>query len=75
MIVAELMEILENFDPDAEVRLATQKHWPFEYSIGEVVGAQSLSDDGDSDGPYVVYISEDTQLDYLSGDAKEALGW
>ena len=75
MTVGELMEILGNYYATDEVRLATQKHWPFEYSIGEVVGAKSLSDDGDSDGPYVVYLSEDRQLDYLSGDAKEALGW
>ena len=75
MTVAELMEILEGFSSGNEVRLATQKHWPFEYSIGEVVSAQPLSDDGESNDSYVVYLSEDRQLDYLSGDAKEMLGW
>jgi len=75
MTVGELMEILECYDVETEVRLATQKHWPFEYSIGEVVSAQPLSDDGESNDSYVVYLSEDRQLDYLSGDAKEALGW
>jgi len=75
MTVGELMEILECYDVETEVRLATQKHWPFEYSIGEIVSAQPLSDDGESDDSYVVYLSEDRQLDYLSGDAKEMLGW
>ena len=75
MTVAELIEALECYDVETEVRLATQKHWPFEYSIGEVVSAQPLSHDGESDVAYVVYLAEDRQLDYLSGDAKEMLGW
>ena len=37
MKVQELIEILENMDPDATVLLATQPAWPFEYSIEGVV--------------------------------------
>ena len=36
MTVQELIEILEDFDGEAEVRLAQQPSWPFEYGIGEV---------------------------------------
>lgn len=38
MTVRELIEALEQFDDDTEVRLAFQPSWPFEYSLGgEVV--------------------------------------
>lgn len=37
MNVAELVEYLEDLDPETEVRLATQPNWPFEYSVGEIV--------------------------------------
>lgn len=33
MIVEELIEKLQECDPDAEVRFASQPKWPFEYSI------------------------------------------
>jgi hypothetical protein len=33
MTVGELLELLEDFPEDAEVRLAHQPSWPFEYSI------------------------------------------
>lgn len=36
MNVSELIEILEDMDQDAEVRLAFQPNWPFEHSIGQV---------------------------------------
>jgi hypothetical protein len=31
--VAELVELLEEYDPGTEVRLMEQPSWPFEYSI------------------------------------------
>ena len=40
MIVSELLELLEGVSPDAEVRLATQPSWPFEYSVSTVVEAE-----------------------------------
>jgi hypothetical protein len=77
MTVAELMETLSGFNPDSEVRLASQPKWPFEYSISEVIAA--VSDDADSDSDTrdleIVYIAEGTQIDYLNGDAIAQLGW
>ena len=64
MTVAELMELLEQFDPHMEVRLAEQPKWPFEYSIEDVVGHND-----------VVYIGEGRQIDYLDGEVSDALGW
>lgn len=68
MTVARLMEILETCDPEAEVRLAQQPSWPFEYSVGDV------EEIGTDEGP-VVYIGEGRQLNYLPGEVREALGW
>jgi hypothetical protein len=70
MKVRELIEYLENFDEESEVRLAMQPSWPFEYSIGEVEEVE-LEDEGET----VVYISEDRQLRYLPGEVKERLMW
>ena len=64
MTLAELMEILEGFDPDSEILLAQQPNWPFEYSIGTIAEAAGK-----------VYIGEGNQLGYLSGEVKNELGW
>ena len=40
MTAAELIELLQGVNPDTEVRLAQQPHWPFEYSVGEMVCVQ-----------------------------------
>jgi len=37
MNVSELIAHLEDCDPDAEVRLATQPSWPFEWSISDII--------------------------------------
>lgn len=65
MTINELIMELEQYDGDTEVRLAQQPNWPFEYSVGDIAEA----DDGK------VYIGEGSQLGYLSGEAREALGW
>lgn len=39
MTVQDLIEALEDFESDTEVRLAHQPSWPFEYSIDSVVEA------------------------------------
>jgi hypothetical protein len=36
MTVGELIGQLQDLDPDTEVRIASQPHWPFEYSISAV---------------------------------------
>ena len=64
MTVGELIENLQGFEEELEVRLAMQPSWPFEYSIGDIVDAGGK-----------VYIGEYNQEGYLSGEAAEALGW
>lgn len=74
MTVAELIQELEYFDGDTEVRFASQPNWPFEYSIRNVVvvGIEDKQTDEVND---VVYLEEGRQLGYLPYDAKEELGW
>lgn len=75
MIVAELIQKLQDMNPESEVRLAQQPNWPFEYSIGEIVEVD-LADDQDEETPKtVVYIAEGTQLNYLPGAVRSELGW
>lgn len=68
MTVKELIYELRAFHPDAEVRLAQQPKWPFEYSIGDIVQV-------DLEDEEVVYLGEGSQLDYLPGQVSEELGW
>lgn len=55
MKVSELIELLEEQDPDAEVLLAMQEGWPFECAIEgvtsreEILEADSDEDDEDED--------------------------
>ena len=42
-LIERLTELAEDF-PDAEVRLAIQPSWPFEYSIENVVGPYELGE-------------------------------
>jgi hypothetical protein len=79
MRVSELMELLQDLPEDAEVRLAQQPNWPFEYSIGTVaaIGPDDFDEDDEDDAPpeVVVYIGEGMQLGYLPGIARNAVGW
>jgi len=81
MKVIELKEALEGIPDDAEVRLAMQPSWPFEYSIGDVIPIEPDEEDFDEDleedeQPIkVVYLTEGSQLGYLPGNATEAIGW
>ncbi|MEX3859663.1 hypothetical protein AB3X94_37365 [Paraburkholderia sp. BR10923] len=87
MRVAELIAMLEEMPEDAEVRLAQQPNWQFEYAIGEVVmvGPDARppdwqpdpDDDDDDEQPEenVVYIAERGQLGYLPGVVSRELGW
>ena len=70
LTVADLIEFLEDCNPDAEVRLAMQPRWPFEYSIDGFSLMESETDDGP-----VVYLPEGQQLNYLPGNVQEDLGW
>jgi hypothetical protein len=50
MKVHELISILEDCDPEAEVLLSTQPHYPMEYAVaGIAVREEVLGDHGDED--------------------------
>ncbi len=75
MQVAELIEILEGMDPDAEVLIGSAPAWPFEYSIAGVttredVLAETEGEDDpvyeDNRGPSDVFLLEGEQLRYGS---------
>ncbi|MGH3833676.1 MAG: hypothetical protein ACRDRS_25115 [Pseudonocardiaceae bacterium] len=75
--VGDLIAALECYDPDTPIRLASQRHWPFEYTLG---GVALTPDDAEGDGTEptgdpVVWIAEGRQVDYLPGTARSALGW
>ena len=60
MIVRELIERLEQSDPEAEVLLAHQPGWPLRFMIAGVCDWEGVEDDDDHvamDAP-VVYICE-----------------
>jgi len=70
MTAAELIEILSECPPNAEVRIAHQPSWPFELSVGQTC---YLSKDEGSDG--VFYIAEQDQIGYLPSAVSAELGW
>ena len=81
MTVQELIERLEECDPDAEVLLMTQENWPFENSIAgvtareECVGNDPDEDDdeyGDGCDPGDNLIDEGEQLRYGTKNAWNA---
>jgi hypothetical protein len=80
MTIDELIQRLEEYRDtlggDAEVRLMTQQHWPFENQItGLVSGAEintpNDADDEDVDDDQVVFIVEGQQRCYGSKRAWE----
>lgn len=75
MTVGELMERLEDLNPDAEIRLMIQRHYPLESHVYGICDGQELQrgdgddedDDGDDDHDgetMVVYIVEGSQIGY-----------
>jgi len=87
MTVSELMNLLEDCDPDAEVLILNQPSYPFENSIMGVTVRSEISgeDDEDEDDeapssredgtrPNDVFILEGQQLRYGSRDAWAAAG-
>lgn len=47
--VAELMERLEDYDPDAEVRIVTQPAWPLQFAVAGAVGVEDMAAGADED--------------------------
>ena len=74
MTVADLMYELEQLNPDAQVRFASQPSWPFEYSIYSVVQVE-IEDRSTGDVVETVYLEEGRQIGYLPKEAKDELGW
>lgn len=66
--VRDLINALEDCDPDARVSLAIQPSYPFEHSIGQV--EEAMGPDG-----ITVYIAEAGQIGYLRREVSEWLGW
>jgi len=64
MTVERLIELLEQFNPEARVRIASGKGWPMEYELADVEAT------GD-----VVYLAEGSQIGYLPQEAAVAVGW
>jgi len=80
--VGELIELLEQYDRDAQVLLMEQPSWPFEYSIRGVVSREEIVNQepdedraelGDGEEINDVFILEGTQLRY--GTKKAWDGW
>lgn len=74
MTVADLIWQLEQMNPEAEVRFASQPSWPFENDIDSVVSVE-VEDRRTGEAVEVVYLEEGRQIGYLPGEAKDELGW
>lgn len=75
MTKAELIELLEDFPDNAEVRLMTQQNYPFENGLLGVWAVEGEDEEEPfvphgADGP-VVYLVEGQQLAYGTGRAWE----
>ena len=66
MTAKDLIDLLEGVDPDTEVRLAQQPHWPFEYSVGQVVRVKT----GGPEAGAVVTFEDDAGVEH-SGEVKD----
>lgn len=62
MTISELIQILEEYPDDAEVRIGSQPHYPFGYDIAGV-----WQGEGEHEG--VLYILEGEQVGYLTKHA------
>jgi len=79
MKVSELIELLQDQDPDAEVMIMSQENWPFENAVAGVAVREEFVDDEDHDddereehryekgtAPNDVFLVEGQQLRYGS---------
>ena len=69
MTVRELMERLEDMNPDAEVHLMYQRHYPLESTLLGVCESSDLLDDEDADeddegNDDVVFLVEGEHVGY-----------
>jgi hypothetical protein len=89
MTVAELIAILEDANPESEVRIADQPQWPFEYALDQAVVVdypdEPEAEDEDAEpfrpddahvyGQQIVYLATGRQINYLHHLARVELGW
>lgn len=66
MTVRELMERLEDMNPDAEVHVMLQKHYPMQSKLFGVCESEDLREDGDDEraGHDVVFLVEGDHVGY-----------
>ena len=71
MKVSQLVDILNDCDPDANVILAEQPNWPLEHALEGIAVREEFSLDDRADGrrPNDVILLEGRQLRYGSRDA------
>jgi hypothetical protein len=62
--VGDLIDALERFDPDLEIRFAVQPRMPMSYTIGPIAEFDEI-----------VFIGEAKSDGYLPDDAAGRLGW
>jgi hypothetical protein len=79
MQVRDLIELLEDQDPEAEVLIMTQESWPFENAIAGVAAREEIVECDAGEGereegtaPNDVFIVEGRQLRYGSKAAWNA---
>ena len=76
-MIERLEEYREQLGGEAEVRLMTQQHWPFENSIHGLASGEEINDQDDEDDDQdvaddaIVYIVEGGQICYGSKRAWE----
>ena len=72
MTVGQLIEMLQDYDPAAEIRLATQPNYPLESSVRGVVSNDDMAaTHGDAD-ENIVWITEGSQIGYAPRAAFDA---
>lgn len=77
MTVEDLIEILSTLDPQAEVRIMSQRSWPFENALEGVAPGEDTWDEDEApqgvekDG--VVYLVQGEQIGYGTQAAWSAL--
>lgn len=69
MTVQDLIYELQQMNPNAQVRFASQPQWPFEYTISSAIQVDF------DDETEVVYLEEGTQIGYLPAKVREELNW
>jgi hypothetical protein len=70
MNVRDLIEMLQDYDEDAEVFIMEQPNWPFEYSVIGVISRSEFEKDEDNDkDSNDVFLLEGRQLRYGNKNA------